>query len=173
MLEKLELSPLSRIKKELDDKFGKGAWARWEPETISLQLQTIFSPLMLDKVSLLRILETSPLQAYEDPALFLYAAEVINNNPADFNTVPHLTMLEAAYTIHCIDSVLLANKVIIERPESLKKAVAYILNMDGCSEPLEPLSFVNKEDLSEGQTPSDTQSKKRAIQMYLNYMDSL
>lgn len=173
MSKELELTSIFNIKSMLDTKFGKGNWSKWEPETISMELGEVFTPLFLDKLSLLRILEVSPLQAFEDPALFLYAAEVINNNTADFQSVPHLTLLEAAYAITSIKKVLIANKVVIEYPEALKKAVGYILNLEGASEAIPPFEFIDSNVLGKGQTDKDTEAKKKAIVMYTTYMDSL
>lgn len=169
----LEHSPILKLKQVLDSKFGRGAWARFEPETIALEYNEPISSLLLDKISLLRVLEVSPLQPFEDPALFLYAAEVINNTPADFDSVPFLTMLEAAYAIVSISAVLRDNKVIVEYPVALQKSMAYTLNLDGASEPIYPFEFVPASELEKGQTPSDTEAKKKAIAMYIKHMESL
>ena len=169
----MEISPLSSIKRVLDEKFKGEDWYRFELETIALEFGTIFTTLLSDKISILRILHTSHIQAYEDPSLFLYAAEVINNNPADFESVPHLTLLEAAYAIYSINKVLLANKVTITYPLAIQKACAYILNLEGASEPIAPFEFVPASELHPGQTAADTEAKKKAIAMYVKHMESL
>lgn len=169
----LEHCSLIKIKTELDSKFGKGRWARFEPETMALEYSAKLPILLADKISLLRILEVSPLQAFEDPALFLYAAEVINNNPADFGAIPYLTLLEAGYAIESIVQILRDNKVSVEFPEALKKVIKYILDNEGVSESMYPFEFIPSSDLTPGQMPADTAAKKKAIQDYFKYMNSL
>lgn len=168
-----ELTSLVKIKDQLDSKFGKGVWAQYEPETLSLELRDVFSKLLLDKVCLLRVFETSPMQAYEDPALFLYAAEVINNHGADFDVVPHLTLLETAYAIHVFNTMLKMNKIIINYPDALKTACTYILRHEGVSGEISPFEFIPKESLVPGQTDEDTKNKQLAVKEYIKHMESL
>lgn len=157
----------------MDTQFGKGTWVGFEPETVSMEFNTSLSPLMIDKLCILHILATDPLKVFEDPALFLYAAEVINNNVADFNVVPHITLLEAAYAFISLKVVLGDQGASVELPESIKRTLEYILNMEGCSEPIPPFDFIKAEALAKGQTPSDTKAKKEAISLYTSHMDSL
>lgn len=168
-----ETSSLLKIQRALDGKFGKGVWSRWEPETLALELGIELTPLLVDKLSALRILAVSPMQTFEDPVLFLHMAEVINNNPADFDTVPHLTMLETGYAVFAVKQVLTDNKVVVEYPEPIVKVAAYILRNEGASEPIAPLSFVPSGELVAGQTPSDTDAKKKAMGEYIKHMESL
>lgn len=168
-----ENTPLINIKRALDERFGKDVWSRWEPETLSLEVGFELTQLLVDKLSLLRILSVSPLQAFEDPVLFLHAAEVINNSVADFDSVPHLTLLETAYTVHCIKQLLVSSGVPVEFPEPVVKVAAYILRNEGASEPIPPLDFVPASELSAGQTKEDTDAKKKAVEQYIKHMDSL
>lgn len=163
---------LLKLKEVLDTKFGAGIWHKYEVETLSLELNQVFSPLLLDKIHLLRVFETSPHQVYEDPALFLYAAEVVNNHGADFDVVPYLTILEAGYTLFVFNNLLKMNKVNPVYTEGLKKACAYILNHEGASENIAPFEFVPKEELSPGQTEEDTKNKELAIKTYIKHMES-
>jgi hypothetical protein len=169
----LEIKPLFKLKALFDEKLGAGMWKNYEPETILVELEVFASDLLIDKISLLRILENAPLMAYQDPGLFLYAAEVISNQAADFEVIPHLMMLEAAYAVHSIDRVLLANKITPVYPDALIKTCAYFLRNDGCSEPLAPFIFVPKDELVAGQTKEDTDNKKKAVALYLAHMDTL
>lgn len=169
----LELWPLVKLKVLFDQKMGAGKWLRFEPETILMELGAEATPLLMDKTCLLHIIEMTPSLPYVDPSLFLYAAEVINNTAADFEMVPHITMLEAAYAVHSLDKILLASNVTPEYPEALIKTCGYILRNDGCSEPIAPFTFVPKSELEKGQTESDTLDKKKAISMYIAHMDSL
>lgn len=164
---------LIKIKDFLDTKFGKGVWAPFEIETLSLELGYVFSKLLVDKISLLRVFEAAPLQVYEDPTLFLYAAEAINNHGADFSIVPHLTILEAAYTVYVFDKLLKSSNLAYEYPVGLKAACTYVLNHEGASVNVYPFSFVDPDDLVKGQTAEDTANKETAIKAYIKHMESL
>jgi hypothetical protein len=169
----LELSSILKIKRFLDSCFGTKDWANWEIETIALELNSDLSPILVDKLSFLKILHMMPLQVYEDPVLFHYAAEAINNSPVDFDTLPHLTLLEAAYAIHSINAVMLDNKAEIVYPIGITKTCAYILRQEGCSVVPAPFGFVPSTEVVAGQMPSDIESKKRAIAEYIKHMDLL
>lgn len=172
-LSTLELWPLTKIKLLLDEKLGEAVWLKFEPETIMMELSVEATPLLVDKLCLLTIIGTSPNLVYLDPALFLYATSVVNNESADFSSIPHVTLLETAYAIHSIDRTLLANKVTPTYPDALVKTCAYIMRNEGCSKPLHPFIFVPQSELEKGQTEEDTSNKKKAIAMYLIHMDSL
>ena len=96
--ESIELKPLSFLKAELDKKFGEKIWNDLEIETISLELGLQFSPLTVDKITVLQALATNNL-FYTDPLFFVFAVEVINNNIANFDAVPLPTSLEIVYAI--------------------------------------------------------------------------
>jgi hypothetical protein len=172
-LTNLETASILKIKKLLDERFGLGVWRKFEPETILLDLGLEESALMVDKLCLLNIMAYTPSLVYKDPILFLHACSVINNDPADFDSVPHITMLEAAYALHSINKVMLSDRVTPVYPDALIKTCSYILRNDGCSEPIEPFTFIPKNELESGQTDKDTQDKKKALAMYLIHMDSL
>jgi hypothetical protein len=169
----LELHSLAKLKTFLDKHFGAEPWTNFEPETILLDLGVEESSLLVDKLSILRILGNAPELMYQDPILFLYTAEVTNNIHADFDSIPHITMLEAAYAIHSIDQYLRVSKLTPVYTEALIKTCSYILRNEGCSEVIEPFTFVPLTELVKGQTESDTADKNKAIKMYTIYMDSL
>ena len=169
----LEKHSLAKLKTLLDKHFGVEPWVNFEPETILMDLGVEESSLLVDKLSILRILGNAPELVYQDPILFLYTAEVANNVHADFDSIPHITMLEAAYAIHSIDEYLRVCKLAPVYTEALTKTCAYILRSEGCSEVIEPFTFVPATELIKGQTESDTADKKKAIKMYTIHMDSL
>ena len=164
---------ISHLKETLDRVFGKGVWEKWEPETIAIELGVTADDLMMDKLNLLKILVTNHYHAFNDPLLFIYASEVINNNVADFDQVPHITMLEAAFSLSEIKKILTSEKIVPEFTNALITTSAYILNREGASEPMAPFDFVPAELLSQGQTKEDTEAKKRAISTYIKHMESL
>jgi hypothetical protein len=167
-----ETSPLVTLQKQLDTNYGGSGWARWEPETISMDIAQYFPPVLEDKINFLRVINVAPLQVYEDPGLFLFAAEAINNNAVDFGAIPHLTMLEAAFAIVSINALLAYKGIPVTYPEAIKRTCAYILTQEGASEPMFPFEFVPKEYLTEGQAKSDTEAKKKAIAEYIAHMET-
>ena len=168
-----DLASLVKIKQRLDQLIGKGTWVNYEVETLAMELTNEpVTQLLLDKLHVMRLLEKFPDQAYEDPFLFVNVAEVINNSPADFSSVPHIIMLEAAYTVHSIDEYRFAMGLVEYRPEALIKTCAYLLNHDGASEPVGLFKFIPKDLLSPGQFKEDSEAKEKAIKLYIDHMDA-
>lgn len=168
-----EQSSLIKLKNQLDGFFGKEVWPNLEVETLAMEYGKGFGPLFIDKLSVLKILSNNPLLAFEDPVFFLYAAEVINNNEADFSHLPFSTLLETAYTILVVERLIGAFGLIISHPPGLVKLCTYLLNQEGCSEPIAPFGFVPASELTAGQTNEDTAKKSQAILEYAKHMESL
>lgn len=168
-------TPISKIDSVLDGIFGASSWHDWEPETILIELGLSFDHLLLDKLNVLRIFHKDPLLVFHDPIYFLYASEVVNNHGADFDSVPHVTMLEAAWSIQEFTKLTKKEKVTLHKEDlyPIAKTCAYILVEDGASEPIPPFNFVDKEDLTPGQTEQDTENKKQAITSYITHMEEL
>jgi len=81
--------------------------------------------------------------------------------------------LELAYAIE--ESKLLnVPQDAFEHPSSdIVQTVTYFLRDEGYSEPIFPFTFVPASSLSPGQTPEDTEAKKRAIEVYISEMGGL
>jgi hypothetical protein len=157
--ESLSLGSLTHIRENLNRVFGKGAWKGWELETISDELGVGFNELARDKIHILQILELNPNMFFEDMSFFLHATTVINNQVAD-------ALVEVKR--------LLGPDYIFPNPASdIVDTVAYLLIEDGYSKPIPPFEFVPENRLHEGQTPSDVEAKRKALNIYAHYMDSL
>lgn len=166
VMEGLDHISLSKLKATLDKAFGEKVWNEWEPETISIELGIHFTPLLIDKIRVLQILETDREIFYKDPMFFLYATEVINNEVADFDVTPIPTSLEIAYAIHEVEST---HPGVFSY--AVKKVITYMLSEEGYSKPVGIFeSIVDPTDLVEGQTSEDTKNKERAIAMYITGM---
>jgi hypothetical protein len=161
---------LSHIKSTLDRIFGKSEWASLEIETISMVLGLILDGLTRDKIQLLQIFEVHPDKFFDDPVFMLYATDVINNIEADFEYVPTPTSLELAYAIEEVKKILAANDQYFSFDYNIVESVAYLLRQEGYSEPIETFDFIPKDKLVAGQTPEDTENKRKAIKKYLKHM---
>lgn len=160
------------LRAQLEQAFKEEPWQDLEIETISLELKLLLTPLLRDKIEVLRILEAHPSLYYNDPAFMLYATEVINNESVSFDSVPHCTTLEIAFALSEVHQLLVARNIVPEIPSTFSKVVAYFLRQEGYSEPVGVFNFVPKEYLVEGQLPEDTEAKLKAINAYLYRMSN-
>lgn len=167
------LAPVSHIKATLDRIFGKGQWATWEVETISLELKLVLDELTRDKICLLQALELNPKLFFEDVSFFLHATDTINNRVADFDTLPMPNSLELAYAIEESKQLNVPRESLSNPSSDIVQAVTYLLKQEGYSEPIPPFSFVPATALQPGQTPEDTENKKKAIEAYISAMGGL
>jgi hypothetical protein len=167
-----ELTPLSFLKKRLDVLL-KDSWHSYEVETLLLTLGQIDNPLLRDKLGLLKVIANKSSAFYDNALLFLHAVSVINNHPANFDHVPHITSLEIAFAIE--DMARLLDVKVVESPlftTDIRKIIKYILSEEGYSEVIYPFNVVGITDLVSGQTKEDTQNKEKAIEQYVHSMYS-
>lgn len=169
----LGLASLVHIKNSLDRIFKKGAWYTWEIETISDELKIAFDELSIDKIRILQLIERDPELFYTNATFFLHVIKVMNNQIADFDRLPMPTSLELAYGLTEF-KILVGDKYSTPTPDSMiTDIVAYLLKEEGYSEPISPFEFVPLDKLVKGQLTSDTQAKKKAIEMYIKSMEIL
>lgn len=173
--EGLGLATLPTIKDALDRKFGAGQWTYWEVETIFLELGIHMDALVSDKIQVIQCLLANPEIFYKDPAFMLHATEVINNEIADFDTVPMPTSLELGFAITQVGKVLSRAPGFLPGvyPTEFVTAIAFLLREEGYSEPVAPFDFVPAELLEKGQTTGDTANKAKALQDYIKHMETL
>jgi hypothetical protein len=167
------LASLSHIKQTLDSIFGKGQWADWELETISFELKLVFDELTQDKISVLQCIELEPELFYGDMSFFLHATDVINNKVADFERLPMPTSLELAYAIEESKLLDIPKESFSKVNSDIIDTVAYLLREEGYSEAVYPFTFVPSSKLAPGQTPEDTDAKRKAIEIYITEMGGL
>lgn len=165
MIDQILVSSLSRYL----DKILPVEWPHFETETILLELGVEANDLLIDKINLIKVFRANDTLFYEDPMFFMYSCEIFNNNVADFDTLPHITSLEAALAI--IDASRLLGLDTVEEShrfsEGVRMIVREILVDDGYSFPVWPFDSVGIADLSEGATKEDMANKSRAIREYV------
>lgn len=164
----LERLPISYINSYVTKTLGEG-WEDYEVETVLVELGLKYSPLVADEINVIKLFRQNPNMFYEDPYFFLHACDVINGNVADFDTVPHITSLEAAYAI-VEASHLLGLASVEESPkfeEPVQMLIREILINDGYSQAVWPFDSVGITGLSEGATEEDMAKKSRAIKEYI------
>ena len=169
----LGLASIKDIKENLDRIFGEDIWENLEPETISITLDLVLDPLARDKISLLKVLAFSPDLFFEDPMVFLYGVEVINNNVADFDFIPVPSTLEAIYAIEQVNEILDEPIKVSDFSVGVKRTLANILVQDGFSHiptNLEgiPLDWIT--NFPETQDKTDVANRERAITAYIKVM---
>lgn len=163
--------PISVIKKILDKKLGEGSWHEYETETLILELDLPYSELLHDKVSVLKVIENVPKIFFDDIIFLIYAAEVMNNTPADFSHLPHITSLELAFAITEIGRVFeLETHLLPEFTAGPRAFIKGVLVEEGYSVVLPPFDIVGVGELEKGQEPGDTTDKAKAIEDYIHAM---
>jgi hypothetical protein len=158
---------LPTLLKILTSKYGE-EWVDLEPETISLDMELALSPLLLDKINVLRILVLEPEMFYQDLLFFLHATDVFNNIPADFETFPLPNSLQIAWA-----AVEIHNVVDGEFDDEVRIGVTKLLNEEGYSEApiaLQEVCFPDR--LVQGQEIEDRTAKAEAVAKYIEHMES-
>lgn len=170
--EKLSLAPLTKIKQGLDRVFGGDIWLDYELETISLQLGFEFDQLLQDKVNLLKVIFTDPDLFFDDVAFMLYATKVINNEEADFSSVPWPLSLEIGYGVYTVLNLLSQEGYTPVLSDSFKKAISYILRQEGYASTGSMLQFLPEGSLGEIE-PERMAQQTQAMNEYITHMENL
>lgn len=152
--------------------FGGESWLSYEPETISLQIGHHLPDLARDKIEAIRALLARP-DVQDNAAFILHTAEVVNNNVAEFETMPMPTSLELAWYIVSVQDLLQAANRPYTPSKALEAVVGFTLTEEGYSELLDPFLSLSGITLHPGQTSGDTRAKKEALEKYLEHMRSL
>jgi hypothetical protein len=164
----LDNLPLSGVKTYITKLLPPG-WEEFETETILLELGGDPSDLLADKINVIRVFNVMPTLFYEDPLFFLHACEVFNGNPTDFETLPHITSLEAALAI--VDASRLVGVSTVEESPSFAEPVRLLIREiligDGYSKPVWPFDSVGITGLTDTGYHEDTVKKNLAIKEYL------
>ncbi len=162
----IEQAPVYTLSKLLNHKFGS-EWIDYENETISLEMGMALTPLLRDKIDMLRILHSIPGIFYDDFMFFMHTVDVINNHVADFEHMPSPNSLEIAWAIHSVAQIVEG-----QFDFGIKVAVTQILKKEGFSEAPVPLAYACFEDkLVEGQDRQDILDKEEAVRTYIEHME--
>lgn len=157
------------LKVLFDKKLGSGTWEGLESETLALELNLPVTSLLLDEISVLKIIVVNPSLFFQDPIFMVYATEVINGTSADFDYIPHITSLEIAYAI--FEVALVLGVQLNDLPmfgTGPKILIKNVLVNEGYSVPVPPFDVVGMGQLTPGQTEQDTADKEKAIKEYIN-----
>lgn len=164
--EQVEQVRLPTLLTILKKKYGE-EWFELEDETISLDMGLAFTPLLVDKINVLRILVLAPELFYDDYMFFAHACDVMSNIPADFEVFPQPNSLQIAWAVKEV-----RNLVDGTYSDGLKDGITKILKEEGYSTAPGPLLEVSfPEKLVEGQEPEDRQAKEEAINQYIAHME--
>jgi hypothetical protein len=161
--------PVSVLKKTLDNTLGEAVWWEFETETLVSELQLPLTNLLHDKLSFLKVFMQHPELFFEDTMFFLHSVSVMNNEPADFEYVPHITSLEIAFAI--VEVAKMMEVELHAMPNFGVGSVAVIkevLKNEGFSAVVPPFDVVGVGALPEGQTAQDTEDKRKAIEEYIH-----
>ena len=150
----------------LTKKYGS-EWVDLEDETVSLDMGLTFTPILVDKINVLRIMVMEPDMFYEDFLFFCHAVDVFNNIVADFSSIPYPNSLEIAWAVTQAKQVVEG-----EFSYEVKRGVTKLLIEEGFSSAPGPLLEVCfPEDLVPGQEIEDRQAKEEAISQYISHME--
>lgn len=170
MLNKISVSGLATL---LGSKFGKQDWSKFEPETICLELDS-FDAMLVEKFRVLQGFSSGVSQALESPEFVLWSAQVMNGEPASFDSIELPTSLELAWMIMESQKLAIIFGEKLEVPEEFKEVVWYVLNEEGWREPTSYFapfiarSLAGQDQLADPK--ADSELKVQAIASYLNYM---
>lgn len=160
---------ISDLQVLLDQKFGKGAWLDWEPETILLELQT-GEYLVMEKIYVLQALNKALNSVIALPEFLNWTTSICNNEPAEFETLSIPTCLELAWMVEEVKRVgILTGQSFIPSQEVID-VLAYLLRLEGFSKPVYPFEFIPESRFEPGQTVEDIKMKQQAIQAYIKHM---
>ena len=152
--------------------FGSEEWLPYEPETISLQVGHSLDDLARDKVEVIRAALARP-DVLDNASFILHATDVVNNQVAEFETVPMPTSLELAWYVVSVQELMQASKRPYKASETLEAVVGFTLTEEGYSELLDPFLGLSGITLTQGQTSGDTRAKAEALTKYIQHMRSL
>lgn len=159
-----EIRP-STFKKILEQKYGP-EWFELEDETISLDMALQLTPLMLDKINMLRILVLKPELFFEDALFFLHCVDVSNNKSPDFEHFPSPNSLEIAWAIDEMSRIVEG-----EYSFDIKTTVTALLKREGYSNaPGTLLNVCYPDKLEPGQESEDRANKESAVAQYIAHM---
>lgn len=180
----VDTMPLPVLHTVLVQHFGEN-WFKYEEETLSLELSTVFSNLLLQKIRLLKVLlmdadtavpddgDGNPLydpRIEADATFFIHACDIMNNQVVDPNVFSMPTSLEVAYAIYTLFKL-----PIHFHPSKMVELVSeQILKNDGFQVPVPPFEFVPESHFSQaGNADAELASnQKQAIQAYIYLMEN-
>lgn len=157
---------LSKLKATLDKRYGPD-WPELDVETISLDLGTVLTPVMVSQLMVLRTLGQHPEKFLHDASYFLRFVEAANAHVVDPSVAYMPNVLELAWGLTELHRIL---------PGELSNAIAvicsYILKDEGFGSAPPPFEFVSDLD-NPAETAEQKESRAKAIRLYALAMEAM
>lgn len=157
---------LSNLKTQLEDRYGE-EWYDIEPETITLDLGIVLTPVMLSQLFILKTMAQRPDLFLTDANYFLRFVQAANNNLVDLS-VPYIpNSLALAWGLYELKKIWPE----AEMTPMIERVCHYILQNEGYGAPPAPFDFITLPFENTWATPEDLANKAKAIQLYRVIME--
>lgn len=152
---------LSKLKKKLQERYGE-EWFNIEPETVSLDLGIILTPIMLSQIYILKALALEPTRFQDDASYFLRFVEAANGHFID-PTVSYMpNSLELAWGLYELKKIWPE----LQFGNAIKVISHYILQDEGYPGTVPPFDFIDLPFENKWAEPGDLEKKAKAIRLY-------
>jgi hypothetical protein len=155
--------------------FTKAYGEDWGHLEVELLISTLHpedvTELLLAKIRLLKVLETTPGRFYTDPVFMLHAMDIMNGDLPykDLDSIPVVTSLELVYAI-----TTMAYLYPYPDMSAVASVAKIILNDEGYTfVPTQLKDILSENDFPPNVFPEDSINKQVAIDKYLALMSSL
>ena len=140
-----------------------------------------FDLLLSEKFRVIQVLSKGVSEDLAKPEFVLWACQIMNNEPADFEHVNLPTSLELAWAIHQFRVIAHMQGEKLEVPEEFKDVVWYILNEEGWThtasyfDPFVSKSLTPTENANETKETEeeDKLRKLTALNAYFKHMSEI
>lgn len=157
---------LSKLKATLDKRYGPD-WPELSIESISLDLGTVLTPVMISQLMVLRTLGKHPEKFLNDASYFLRFVEAANAHVVDPAVAYMPNVLELSWGLTELHRIL---------PGDVSNAIqvicSYILKDEGFGSAPPPFEFVTGLD-NPAETAEQKESRAKAIRLYAMAMEGV
>lgn len=157
---------LSKLKATLDKRYGPD-WPELSIESISLDLGTVLTPVMISQLMVLRTLGKYPEKFLNDASYFLRFVEAANAHVVDPAVAYMPNVLELSWGLTELHRIL---------PGDVSNAIqvicSYILKDEGFGSAPPPFEFVTGLD-NPAETAEQKEARAKAIRLYAMAMEGV
>ncbi len=157
---------LSKLKATLDKRYGPD-WPELSIESISLDLGTVLTPVMISQLMVLRTLGKHPEKFLNDASYFLRFVEAANAHVVDPAVAYMPNVLELSWGLTELHRIL---------PGDVSNAIqvicSYILKDEGFGSAPPPFEFVTGLD-NPAETAEQKEARAKAIRLYAMAMEGV
>lgn len=175
MIKPFDELPIHVLDELITHKIGS-QWHVFDNNTLSLEMGIMFSSLLLDKISFLKVLKADVDIVYTDVLAFTHGCEVVNNEEVFEENVPMPTCLELGYFLNVLERYPPTDPGLSPAANPMIRRVSqFVLKQEGFSGPVAPFDFLSKEEISpEGEAHTeDLKQKEMGVKAYIEYMNSI